>query len=83
MPAAKEGVLTAQEPSPTAATVGNELYGPSGVQTYRVMIQTAMGGAAYIDVDAATGDEAAQQALKQAPTAKVTNISPAPQKKGE
>lgn len=75
---AKEGALPAQPVSETAATVGNRLYGPSGVMLYRVMVQTAMGTLVPIDVDAATGDEAAELALKQAPGAKVTNISPAP-----
>lgn len=77
--AAKEGLLTDQGISPTAATVGSEVqYPPSGVQTYRAMIQTAMGGLIPVDVEAATGDQAAELALKQVPGGKVTNIAPAP-----
>jgi hypothetical protein len=81
---AREGVLTAQEVSPTASTRGSEVQFPaSGVQSYRVMIQTAMGGVSFLDVDASTGDEAAEKALSQAPGSKVTNIAPTPQKRGE
>lgn len=77
---AKEGALPPQPVSETAATVGNPLYGPSGVMLYRAMVQTALGGFVPIDVEAATGDEAALKALEQVPGGKVTNISPAPQK---
>lgn len=79
----KEGNLHVAEISPTAATVGNPLYGPSGSMTYRVLLQTAMGGLVPIDVDAETGDEAATKALAQMPGSKVTNVNPAPQKKAE
>ena len=78
--AVKDGVLTHREDSPTASTRGNEKFGPSGVQTYRVLMQTA-GGFVAADVDAATGDEAAEKGLAQHLGAKVTNVSPAPQKK--
>lgn len=77
---AKEGMLPAQPVSETAATVGNKLYGDSGPMLYRAMIQTAMGGLIPVDVEASTGDQAAELALKQIPGGKVTNIAPAPKK---
>lgn len=77
----KEGVLTHREVSETAASVGNKLFGPSGVQTYRVLMQTSMGGQAFADVDAATGDEAADLGLGKFPGAKVVNVSPAPEQR--
>jgi hypothetical protein len=75
----KEGVLTHREDSPTAASAGKKLFEASGVQTYRVILQTAFGGVATTDVDAATGDGAAEAALAQYPGSKVANVSPAPQ----
>ncbi len=71
------GPLLHRENSPTAASVGNPLFGPSGVQTYRVMLATPF-GQAMTDVDAATGDEAAEKALAKHPGAKVANVAPAP-----
>lgn len=76
----KKGVLTHRETSPTAANASDRKFGPSGVQTYRVLMQTAMGGSVHTDVDAATGDEAAEKALGEFPGAKVAHIAPAPQK---
>lgn len=77
-----EGKLLHKETSPTAQTVGTErLFGPSGVQTYRAVMQTAMGGVVHVDVDAATGDEAAESALKEVPGGKVMNITPSPNQK--
>jgi hypothetical protein len=76
----KEGQLTHTETSPTAATVGNRLYGPSGVMSYRVRLQSGAGGIVDVDVDAATGDEAANLALEQFIGGKVMQVSPAPQK---
>jgi hypothetical protein len=44
-----------------------------------------MGGSVHADVDAATGDEAAEKALGEYPGSKVAHVAPAPQKpkKGE
>lgn len=66
-----------QEHSDTAQTVGRELYGTSGVQTYRVLLATPM-GSMPIDVEAATGDDAAAKALEKHPGCKVAHIAPAP-----
>lgn len=74
----KEGPLLHTIASPTAASASNPLFGPSGVQTYRVLLATPF-GQAQADVDAATGDEAATMALAQHPGAKVAHVSPAPQ----
>lgn len=76
----KEGVLTHKEQSATASSVGNRLFGPSGVQTYRVQMQSAAGMGASVDVEAATGDEAAEKALAKLPGGKVVHVAPAPQK---
>ena len=76
----KEGALRHEKNSPTAASVANKLFGTSGVIAYRVQTQTAMGGFMSIDLDAATGDEAAEAALKEYPGNKVVHVSPAPQK---
>ena len=65
--------------SPTAATVGNALFGPSGVITYRVSLHNGI-GVSVIDVDAATGDDAASAALAQSPGCKVTHVDVAPRK---
>ncbi len=74
----KQGALLHADHSPTASTVGNKLFGPSGVITYRVTMQTAMGGAVAVDVDAATGDEAAIAAHAKYPGGKVMLVEPAP-----
>ncbi len=75
-----EYTLPAQERSPTAASAANPLFGPSGVIPYRVIVDTAMGGRTFVDVDAATGDDAASKALAQFPGAKVALVEPAPQR---
>ena len=49
-------------------------------QTYRAMVRTATGQFIPVDVEAATGDEAAEAALRQQPGGFVTNITPAPQR---
>lgn len=74
----QEGVLSHSTLSPTAATVGNRLFGESGVMTYRVTIKN---GDLFIpvDVDAATGDDAAAKAIAKAGGGKVTHVEPAPQ----
>ena len=65
-----------REPSKTAASSINRLYGPSGAMTYRVVL---MNGTAQtiINVDAATGDEAADKALARHPGQKVAYVAPA------
>ncbi len=63
--------------SETAATVGNELYGPSGAMVYRVTM--AGSGVSFIDVEALTGDKAAEVALSRH-GGKVVHVEPAPQK---
>lgn len=66
--------------SDTAATVGKPLFPPSGVQTYRC--ELAKGFVPFVDVEAATGDEAAAAALVgQGAETKVTTVYPAPQAK--
>lgn len=66
------------ENSPTAATVGNKLFGESGPMIYRVTVQGGM-GLASADFKAATGDDAASAALAKFPGAKVAHVAPAPQ----
>jgi hypothetical protein len=75
----REGKLTHQEVSPTAASATNRLYGPSGEISYRCTLVTAMGGVIPVDVNAATGDEAAERALAKFPGSKVSHVAPAPQ----
>lgn len=75
-----DGKLTSDTISETAATVGKPLYKPSGVMMYRVLMQTAIGANAHVDVEAATGDEAALKGLNEFPGGKVMNVSPAPQR---
>jgi hypothetical protein len=77
----KEGTLKHQENSPTASTVGNKLFGPSGEQTYRVQMVSVAGMSASVDVQAATGDEAAEKGLAQLPGGKVVHVSPSPEQK--
>lgn len=73
----KEGVLTHSENSETAASANNKLFGPSGVISYRVTVAGGMGLVMH-DFDAATGDEAAELALRKFPGAKVAHVEPAP-----
>lgn len=65
-----------RKPSKTAANSTNRLYGPSGVMPYRVVL---MNGTAQtiINVEAATGDEAADKALARHPGQKVAYVGPA------
>lgn len=76
----KEGALLHRENSPTAANASNRLFKPSGVISYRVTIAGPM-GMTNVDVDAASGDDAAVAALDKYPGAKVARVEPAPQKK--
>lgn len=60
--------------------LGFKAWPPSGVQLYRVAYQNSAGGLGHVDVEAATGDEAATKALAELGGGKVTNIAPAPQR---
>lgn len=60
--------------------LGFRKWPASGEQTYRVQYRNNAGGMAYVDVNAATGDEAASKALAELGGGKVTNIAPAPQR---
>jgi len=53
----------------------------SGVQTYRVQFTSDSGAIRYEDVEAATGNAAAEIALGKSGGGKITNITPAPQQK--
>ena len=66
--------------SETAASAHNPLFPSSGVMLYRV---TVANGAALttVDVEAATGDEAAAKAIAGQPGLKVAHVEPAPQKR--
>lgn len=61
--------------------LGFKAWPDSGVQTYRVQYQNSAGGLSSIDVEAATGNEAAEKALAENGGGKVTNIAPAPQRR--
>jgi hypothetical protein len=76
---AKEGVLTHREDSATAASAYNRLFPPSGAMVYQVTVATGMGHILH-DVEAVTGDRAAELALERFPGAKVAHVTPAPQK---
>ncbi len=72
-----EGKLGFHGISPTAASATNPLFGVSGVQLYRVVLGGGGGGLKAENVDAATGDEAAEMALRLNPGWKVAHVSPA------
>lgn len=61
--------------------LGFKAWPDSGIQTYRVHYNNTAGGVSFLDVEAATGNEAAEKALAQNGGGKVTNIAPAPQRK--
>ena len=73
----EEGPLLHQEASPTAASAHDRKFGPSGVQPYRVLLAVEGGGRVTTTVDAATGDEAAEAALRKYPGWKVAYVGPA------
>lgn len=60
--------------------LGFKAWPDSGVQTYRVQYQNTAGGLSSLDIEAATGNEAAEKALAQNGGGKVLNIVPAPQR---
>jgi len=68
-----------RETSPTAANAFDRKFPPSGKMAYEVLIATGMGLMPY-EVEAHTGDEAAELALQKFPGAKVAHVEPAPQK---
>jgi len=74
----KEGAVLHEVNSPTASTLGNPKFGPSGEMTYRVTMASATGAFA-VDVQASTGDGAADAAHSKHPGLKVTHVEPAPQ----
>jgi len=59
--------------SPTAASAFNPLYASSGVMKYRCVLKDG----SFIDVDAATGDDAAAKAIS-ARGLFVQSVNPAP-----
>lgn len=62
--------------SPTAQTVGSKrLYGNSGVMKYRVVLANGSARSAVV-VEAATGDEAAEKALRGHVGQKVAYVGP-------
>lgn len=61
--------------SPTAANAHDKKFGPSGKITYAVTIAGPMGLMA-VEVEAYTGDEAAEEALKRFPGTKVARVAP-------
>lgn len=75
----EEGKLLHQEQSSTAASIGNPLYGESGPMLYRVTVASGF-GMKPVDVEAKTGDEAAELALRDHPGCKVAHVTPAPQR---
>lgn len=62
--------------SNTAASVSRRLFGPSGVMPYQVILANGSARTAVV-VDAATGDEAAEKALRKHPGQKVAYVGPA------
>ena len=73
----EEGPLLHQEASPTAANAHNRKFKDSGVQPYRVLMAQQGGARMATTVDAATGDEAAEGALRKYPGWMVAYVGPA------
>lgn len=78
----KDSFLPHTSVSETAATAGDDRYKPTGGMTYRVTVTTAA-GLAQVDVEAESGDDAAEAAHRQFLGGKVTHIEPAPAKPRE
>ncbi len=74
----KESFLPDQGHSATASTVGNVLFGASGPMSYRVTVGTAA-GVSQVDLEAETGDKAAEMAHQRFMGAKVLHVEPTPQ----
>ncbi len=65
-----------REPSATAASSSKRLFGASGAMDYRVVLVNGSAQSA-VTVNAATGDDAAAQALAGHPGQKVAYVGPA------
>lgn len=65
-----------REPSKTAASASNRLFGSSGAMDYRVVLVNGSAQTAVI-VNALTGDDAAARALGRHPGQKVAFVGPA------
>jgi hypothetical protein len=64
--------------SETAASASNPIFGESGVIRYRVVVGQSGGGLSSTVVEAATGDKAAEAALRKFGMGwKVTHVAPA------
>ena len=61
--------------------LGFKAWPDSGVQTYRVQYQNMVGGTSFVDVQAATGNEAAEAAIRDLGGGKIIAITPAPQQR--
>lgn len=72
-----EAVVPYTKESPTASSVGNPLYGTSGVMAYRCTMISPIGTAMSVVVEAGSGDEASLKALDKMPGGKITRIDPA------
>lgn len=75
-PEVKEGVLTHREESPTAENAHKRLHGVSGTIPYAVTVIGSL-GPEIVEVEAATGDEAAAAINRKYPAAKIAHIAPA------
>ena len=69
-------VITPWEVSETASNANNPIHPVSGVMKYRVVLANA-GARVAKNVEAATGDEAADTALRHYPGYKVAYVGPA------
>lgn len=67
----------ARAESPTAANATKRLYSKSGAINYRVVLGLSGGGMTNTVVNAETGDDAAEGALRKFPGYKVINVTPA------
>jgi hypothetical protein len=76
-----ENTVAAAATTEEREALGFRAWPASGEQVYRVQYRNSAGGMAYVDVKAATGDDAAKVALEQLGGGKVTNIAPAPQQR--
>lgn len=65
-----------REPSATAASKANPIFGPSGAMDYRVVLVNGSAQSAVV-VNAVSGDDAAANALARHPGQKVAFVGPA------
>lgn len=66
-----------RRPSDTAANANRRIFPKSGAMDYRVTVGQSGGGMNACVVNAETGDDAADKALRQFPGWKVINVTPA------